>query len=146
MIFRTGVAIAGLFFLVGCGPTLVFPGGRLSGTSSPAPSDWDWTDEVSTIQLETRPEDPYSVNIWVVGRGDGLYVHAGSNRSTWVENMDADPSVRARIEGRIYDLVALRVREQEEFDAFANHYEEKYGVRPRNEDIREVYLYRLTAP
>ncbi|HEB90564.1 MAG TPA: DUF2255 family protein [Deltaproteobacteria bacterium] len=144
MIFRT-LAVATLFFLVGCGPMLVLPGGRLSGTPAPAPSDWEWTDEVSTIQLETRPEDPYSVNIWAIGLGDRLYVHAGRNRSRWVENMEKDPSVRVAIDGRIYDLVAFRVREQEEFDAFANHYEEKYGVRPRHEDIAEVHLYRLSA-
>ena len=145
MILRVAV-MAALFLFLGCGPTLVLPGGKLSGTPSPAPADWKWTDEVSTIQLETRPDDPYSVNIWVIGLDDGLYVHAGTNRSTWVENMDANSSVRVRVDEKIYDLIASRVEEQAEFDAFANRYEEKYGMRPRNEDAREAFLYRLVAP
>ena len=67
-----------------------------------------------------------------------------TNRSTWVENMEVDPRVRVRIDGKIYDLQAERVSEQAEFDHFSNLYDEKYGVRPRNESVTEAYLYRLT--
>lgn len=128
----------------GCsGPFILLPGGALEGETSPAPSDWSFSDEVSTIQLETRPEDPYSVNIWAVGRGGVLYVHAGANRAAWVENMEADPRVRVGVGEEIYALEASRVTDQEEFAQFANAYEVKYGTRPRNENIAEVYLYRL---
>ncbi len=139
------IAFAACTFFLACGPLLVMPGGALKGTEESVPSDWDWTDEVSTIQLETRIEDPYSVNIWVVAMGDKLYVHAGTNQSAWVENMQADPKVRVRIEERIFELLASRVRDQEEFDAFANDYEQKYSTRPRHEDIEDVYLFRLVA-
>lgn len=132
-------------FLTACGPTLVLPGGTLSGTTAKVPSDWTSTNDVSTIQLETRPESPYSVNIWAVGMGDQLYVHAGANRSAWVENMEANANVRVRIEGTLYDLAASRVEDQAEFDAFSDSYETKYGARPRNENVAEAYLYRLRA-
>jgi hypothetical protein len=131
--------------LLACGPTLVFPGGALDGKPAPTPSDWTFTDEVSTIQLETRPDDPYSVNIWAVGIDDRLYVHAGANRAAWVERIEADPAVRARIANRIYSLEAVRVDSQAEFDAFADAYETKYGTRPRNENVDEVYLFALGA-
>ena len=134
-----------LSLALACGPTLLLPGGELSGTPSTPPSDWSSTDEVSTIQLETRPDDPYSVNIWAVGIEDKLYVHAGANRAAWVENMESDPDVRVRIEETIFDLRASRVEDQSEFDAFANAYDAKYGVRPRNEDVNEVYLFSLRA-
>lgn len=144
MVYRLAVLLALSFFL-GCGPTLLFPGGALDGTSTPPPTDWAWTDEVSTIQLETHPEDPYSVNIWVVGIDEKLYVHAGANRSTWVENMEGDSSVRIRIDEKIYALSATRVDDQAEFDTFSDAYEIKYGTRPRNENVDEAYLFYLKA-
>ena len=139
------LAILVLLFSLACGPTLLFPGGALGGTSTPPPNDWAWTDEVSTIQLETRPEDPYSVNIWVVGIDEKLYVHAGANRSTWVENMEGDSSVRILIDEKIYALSATRVEDQAEFDTFSDAYEIKYGTRPRNENVGEAYLFYLKA-
>ncbi len=138
-------ALLGLFFLVACGPTLLLPGGALQGKASQAPSDWSMTDEVSTIQLETRPEDPYSVNIWTIAMGDKLYVHAGANRSTWVGYIETNPAVRVRVNEDLFELAATRVGDQKEFDAFADRYEKKYGSRPRNEDVNEAYLFRLVA-
>ena len=131
--------------LLGCGPVLLMPGGELSGPVEAAPSDWSFSDEISTIQLETRPADPYSINIWAVGLRDRLYVHAGANRSRWVEHLMADPLVRARVGGKLYPLAATRVETAEEFAAFADAYQKKYGLRPRNENVSEVYLYRLEA-
>ena len=126
------------------GPFVLFSGGELDGPVAPAPADWGFTDEFGTVQLETQPSEPYSVNIWMVGIGDVVYVHAGASRATWVEHMEADPNVRMRIDGTIYELSAARVTEQAEFDRFADVYEEKYGNRPRNEDVGEAYLFRLT--
>jgi len=134
-----------LALLSGCGPTLLLPGGELSGPVEPIPADWAFAEAVSTVQLETKPAEPYSVNIWAVGIGNRLYVHAGTNRSQWVENLIADPQVRVRIEGKIYPLVASRVERPEEFADFADAYKKKYGVRPRNENVADVYLYRLDA-
>ena len=139
------IALSCLLLVAGCGPILLLPGGRLDGAVTPAPNDWSFTDEVDTIQLETRPDDPYSVNIWAIGMGPGLYVHAGANRSRWVENMEANPSVRVRVEDKLYDLRASRVEGQDEFTRFSDAYEKKYGSRPRNEDVTEAYLFRLEA-
>jgi hypothetical protein len=131
--------------LLGCGPVLLMPGGQLSGPVEAAPSDWSFSDEISTIQLETRPADPYSINIWAVGLGDRLYVHAGANRSRWVEHLVADPLVRVRVAGKLYPMATIRVEDAAEFASFADAYEKKYGMRPRNENVSEVYLYRLGA-
>src|SRR5262249_22079620 len=126
-------------------PFLLMPGGRLDGAPAAAPESWSFTDAVQTVQLETQPSDPYSVNIWATAVGDQIYIHAGANRSTWVEHIEADPRVRLRVNDAIYELTASRVETQEEFDRFADAYEKKYGRRPRNEKVAEVYLYRLGA-
>lgn len=132
--------------LAGCGgPFVLMPGGALEGSTVAAPADWSFTDAVSTVQLETNPADPYSVNIWAIALGEHLYVHAGANRSTWVEHMEADPKVRVRVNESIYELAAARVGEQAEFDRFSDAYEKKYGRRPRNEKVGEAYLFRLAA-
>jgi hypothetical protein len=74
----------------GCaGPCVLFPGGALEGAVAAAPESWAFTDDVKTIQLETRPGAPYSVNIWVIALGEHLYVHAGANRAAWVEHLEA---------------------------------------------------------
>jgi hypothetical protein len=53
-----------LSMILGCGPFLLLPGGKLDGVAQSAPADWSIADEVDTVQLETNPHDPYSVNIW----------------------------------------------------------------------------------
>jgi hypothetical protein len=132
--------------LVACGgPVLLLSGGKLEGATAAAPESWSFTDAVSTVQLETRPSDPYSVNIWVIALDENLYVHAGANRSAWVENIEADPEVRVRVGDSIYELAATRVDGQEEFDRFSAAYEKKYGRRPRNENVAVAYLFRLAA-
>jgi hypothetical protein len=124
---------------------VLLPGKTLEGQTVAAPADWSFTDAVSTVQLETRPADPYSVNIWVIALGEHLYVHAGANRSEWVEHMEADPNVRIRVDESIYELRASRVDGQDEFDRFSDAYEKKYDRRPRNENVGEAYLFRLAA-
>jgi hypothetical protein len=132
--------------IAGCGrPLLLLPGGALDGPTAPTPDSWSFTGAVKTVQLETLPADPYSVNIWVIALGEHLYVHAGANRSTWVENLEADPEVRLRVHDSIYELAATRVDAQEEFDRFSDAYEHKYGRRPRNGNVAEAYLFRLGA-
>jgi hypothetical protein len=127
------------------GPCLLLSGRALEGRAAAIPESWSFTEAVDTVQLETRPSDPYSVNIWAIALGQHLYVHAGTNRSTWVENIEADPNVRLRANDSIYELQATRVDAQEEFDRFSDAYEKKYGTRPRNESVREAYLFRLGA-
>ncbi len=141
--FARLIAVSAFLLAAGCGPLLVFPGGKLDGTAAPVPNDWSFTQEVETVQLETRPEDPYSVNIWAVGIGPLLYVHAGANRSSWVEHMEANPDVRVRMDDKLFDLLASRVEGQDEFTRFSDAYEKKYGSRPRNDDVAEAYLFRL---
>jgi hypothetical protein len=146
---RTILLLASLLLTVlalGCsGPFVLLPGGALDGEVAPAPESWAFTDEIDTIQLETNPAEPYSVNIWVVALGDALYVHAGANRATWVEHMEHDPNVRLKAGDAIYELAAARVTGQDEFGRFSDAYEKKYGRRPRNENVGEAYLFRLAA-
>ena len=67
--------------LWGCGgPLAVFPGGALDGHVKSTPQNFAFARDAGTIQLETRPDDPYSVNIACVVVGGALYVSAGDKR------------------------------------------------------------------
>ena len=58
------VGLALLVLVVGCnGPFFVFPGGKLDGRGESAPTSWSLAKDSGTVQLETDPEDPYSVNV-----------------------------------------------------------------------------------
>ena len=138
------IALAMLATLTGC-DFIPFSGGKLEGKLAEIPADWAKVAQPDVIQLETRPGDPYSVKLWIIGHGPLLYVHAGANRAAWVEHIEADANVRVLIDGDLYELAAERVADQEEFDAFADLYESKYGSRPRNENVGEAYLFRLGA-
>ena len=146
---RPALPVLALLLLASCagcgGPFVIFPGGVLEGPAVATPESWSFTDDTDTVQLETNPGDPYSVNIWVVAMDDHLYLHAGTNRATWVENLEADPDVRLRVNDPIYELAASRVDSQDEFDQFSDAYEQKYGLRPGNESAVEAYLFRLGA-
>ena len=79
---RLLVPFAGLVLAtaLGCEPIFTFPGGALSGELEPAPTDWAFSDAVDTIQLETRPGDPYSVNVWGVAAGDDFFIAGAAGR------------------------------------------------------------------
>ena len=137
-------ALLGLVLSLALGCRYIpLPGGELDGTPAPVPADWSRLADTSIVQVETRPDDPYSVNLWAVARGDAVYLHSGDNRAAWIEHLEADPRLRLQIEDAIYELRAERVTSQEEFDRFAELWDAKYGNRPRNEDVDEAYLMRL---
>ena len=138
------IGLAVLLISTGC-DFIPFSGGKLEGRLTPVPANWTTIAKPDVIQLETQPGNPYSVKLWIIGQGPLLYVHAGANRAAWVEHIEADANVRLLIDGNLYELMAERVSDQGEFDAFADLYEAKYGNRPRNESVDEAYLFRLVA-
>jgi len=139
------LALIAVLALAGCSGNLPFSSGALTGTTTPVPQDWSEVASADIVQLETNAEDPYSVNLWVIGFGSKLYVHAGANRATWVEHIEDNHNVRLQVQDAVFELRAIRVVDVEEFQLFSDIYETKYGNRPRNEDVAEAYLFRLEA-
>ena len=127
--------------IIGCSENIPFPSGKLQGKLTPTPNDWTEVAEARVVELETKPADPYSVKLWIIGFSDRVYVHAGANLARWVENVIANPDVRLLIGDRLFELVAARVTDQSEFDEFSQHYESKYG----NENVNEAFLLRLKS-
>ena len=142
-LFSQGLVIFSFAVLLAACEYIPFSGGELKGVLTPTPTDWGATAAVDVIELETNVSDPYSVKLWVIAIDSALYVHAGANRATWVENIERDADVRLLADELLYELRAERVTGAKEFAHFSDRYEIKYGRRPRNENVDEVYLYRL---
>lgn len=99
------------------GPLFVFPGGELGGESVASPvTDWSFVTD-RFVDLETRPEDPYSVELNYVVRDGQLYLDPAEGRR-WLEHIRADPRVRVRFAGKIYPLRAVLVGEPGEVEGF----------------------------
>ena len=133
-----------LVLALGCDPISMLPGGALSGTVRPTPADWSFTDSVEIVQLETRPEDPYSVNIWGVAAGGGFYVASGRGESSaWVGHLSEDPRVRLRVNEDLYELRAARSDDPSEREAFAEAAHRKYDFELSEEQEAKGILFRL---
>ena len=128
----------------GCnGPWSLLPGGELDGPVEPPPSDWSTLGEYGTAQLETRAEEPYSVNLAFTVMDGRVYVNAGGNETQWVKNMEAEPRVRLRVQGTLYELQAERVTDPGEIAAFARAWTSQSTFRRDPTGYPEVWIYRL---
>ena len=135
---------------VGCGPIGPLSGGRLGGEPhAGALPSWEFVADVETVQLETRPDDPYSVNTWIGSYEGRLYVPTslilGADEPLereWVRNVEADPRVRLRIEGTVYELAARRVTDEATAEAVRAALLEKYETEA-DDHARRAWIYEL---
>jgi len=148
MRIRCALALLAALVTLACGPIGPIPGGRLSGElETTVPSDWSFTDAHDTVQLETGGADPYSVNVWATAMRGDLYIAAGSGaESRWARNIEADPKVRLRVEGGVYELRAVRVPLTPEIERdFLAAVQAKYDFERDPEDEDDAWLYRMEA-
>ncbi len=134
-----------LALALGCQPLGPLPGGRLSGQlASAPPADWASTDGETNVQVETRPSDPYSVNVWGAGVGERFYLASGrGEEAVWARHIAADPNVRLRVGDRIYELEAVRVEDEAELERFLQAMRRKYEWEPSAEERERGVVYRL---
>ncbi len=130
----------------GCnGPFVLFPGGELDGEVRPVPSDWEFAGEYGMMELETRPEDPYSVNIAFTVIDGRLYINAGDTETRWVKNIEADPQVRMRLDDVLYELRAQRVTDEDEIAAFGEVWTSQSIFLRDPSELDQVWIYQLVA-
>lgn len=134
----------------GCGgPLGPFSGGALSGDEAPLPSDWTYASDIEQVQLETDPDNPYSVNTWI-GVVDGdLYIPTSlimgdedPEQRTWVQHVQDNPLVRVGIEDKIYELKAMRVLDEDVAAQVKTVLLAKYGE-ATTEHSNRAWVYRL---
>lgn len=142
-----GLGAALTLLLVGAcnGPLPFMAGGALAGEERAAPAAWSFEEPFGVVQLETRPREPYSVNIAYTLMDGQLYVNAGDTRTAWVRHIESNPAVRLRAGGLIYPLRAERVVDADEIAAFGALWTAQ-GVFHRDPArLDPVWIYRLVA-
>ena len=137
--------VLSLSFAACDGPLVFMAGGELTGTVADPPATWRFAEDAGFAQLETRPADPYSINLAYVQLNGVLYVYAGNTRTSWVEHIEEDPLVRIRVDGTIYPVQAARVTESDEIAEFAVQWANRSVFQRDPEQFDEVWLYRLEA-
>jgi hypothetical protein len=136
-----------VLLLAGCGdPIVTLPGGALSGELAKPPSDWSSLEDVDTIQVEFRPSDPYSHNIWAVGIDGDLYIATSADGTRWTPFLETDPRVRARHGSALYELVAAKVVDAEERARVAAAYQAKYALDADDNWVGGALIFRLDRP
>jgi hypothetical protein len=124
-------------------PFVVLPGGKLGGEVLTSAPEFTSTDRHGTAQLETRPDDPYSVNFTYTVVSGRIYANAGDTETTWAKNVNADPRVRLRVDGALYELRAERVTDPAEIAVFGKAWLSQSSTRRDPSGFDEVWLYRL---
>jgi len=129
------------------GPLGIVPGGRLAGElASEQNPDWRFTDTVQTIAVEVDPDDPMSVTTWVFTDHGALYVAADffNPFKRWPHRALANPDVRLRIAGKIYQRRAVRVTDPALIEQLRRAIGVKYDIAPDGIASRvEVWFFRM---
>jgi hypothetical protein len=129
------------------GPLGPVPGGRLSGTlAADQDPDWSFTDAIETIAVEVEPAEPMSVTTWVFTLDGDLYVAADffNPLKRWPHRALADPRVRLRIDGRIYQRRAVLVTDAGLVERLRQAIAAKYDIAPDGIAARiDVWFFRM---
>lgn len=106
----------------------MFPGGALSGeVVTETPADWSFVDS-AFMDLEVRPDEPYSVTINYFVVDGRLYIDPAPDRK-WLGYLREDDRVRVRFgfDDRVHPLRAVLVSEPGE--AFGDFDPDRYVYR-----------------
>jgi hypothetical protein len=141
--------VGGLFLLRSHdGPLGPFPGGAfVRGTLSADPKPhWEAAGIGETIELEVRPNAPWSVRTWAVVYQGDLYVAADflNPIKRWPYFVVQDSSVEVRAAGRRYRCSAVRVEDPKLVASLRAAFARKYALTPDGLSAHtSVWFFRL---
>ncbi|MFP6835971.1 MAG: hypothetical protein VB948_07655 [Pseudomonadales bacterium] len=140
---RVTLAVATILLGACSEPFIVFAGGPLEGKVTDPPHDWSLLAEANTVQLETQPDNPYSINIWIAGIGPDCYIATDDDGTTWTDYIQANRDVRLRVEQQIFPLEAVRVMDPQEHNRVSAAYASKYGLDTDDNWVMSGQVFRL---
>ena len=128
------------------GPLGPIPGGAFVGPVDPNARP-DWSDLEKVIELEIRPAKPWSLSVWNVVIDGELYVpSAVGARRRWTAVALADPRVRVRTKGRIYERRIERVTDPELRRRVGQAVAQRYDATPPADPEQDTTWYFRLAP
>ena len=128
------------------GPLGPIPGGRLVGPVNPDPAA-DWSNLEKVIELEIRPEKPWSLSIWNAVLDGELYVPSASGaRRRWPPVALADPRVRVRTHAQIYERRIEKVTDPALRKRIGAAIATRYGFEPPADPEADTTWYFHLGP
>jgi hypothetical protein len=126
------------------GPLGPIPGGRFVGEVNPDPTP-DWSNLEKVIELEIRPTKPWTLSIWNVVLDGELYVPSASGaRRRWPSVALADPLVRVRTHGNIYERRIVKVTDPALRKRIGAAIAERYEFEPpENPETDTTWFFHL---
>ncbi len=125
------------------GPLGPIPGGAFVGQVN-ADTNPDWTGIEDVIELEIRPDEPWSLSVWGAEVDGELYVPSGSGASRrWPPVALADPRARVRTGGQIYERTIAKVEPGPLRTKVLGTLAQKYGFDASEEDDGSVWIFHL---
>ena len=79
-------------------------------------TDWSFVED-RFIDIETRPGDPYSIELIYQVKDGKLYIDPAEGRK-WLGHIRSDPRMRIRYAGKIYPVDAVLVGKPGELEGF----------------------------
>ncbi len=128
------------------GPIGPIPGGRLQGAVT-SESNPDWSTLEKVIELEVRPEKPWSLSVWNAVVDGELYVpSAKGEKRRWTQVALKDPRVRVRTGGRIYEQKIVRLTDPELSEQVRGVLAERYELsRDSTAEDDGLWLFHITS-
>jgi hypothetical protein len=143
------VAATAVLARTGDGPIGPFPGGPLeAGTWVDEPvANWSFVAGRREAEIQLL-EPPRSRTTWLLVYKGALYIPCGFPNLRWLKQWPheavVDGRARLRIDGHLYPVNLVRVRDPQIFDAVGRRVAEKYGVgESETPDQETLWIFRL---
>lgn len=116
--------VVGFVYYVFTAPYTRFPGVRIGGQLTAAPSDWGTVnnEKVALLKLEGFP--PFVIHVWYVAEGGGIITATRPDNGYWARRVRSNPNGWLRIGDRTYALSGKEVVGEARIP-----YLEKYGAK-----------------
>lgn len=131
-------------------PIFIIPGKQLTGEEQAYPSNWEFSRQHNFVNVEVRPDNPYSVTTTTFLLDGDLHIPAmqGSTKQ-WPQYVLVDSRVRIKIDDVIYPANATLVS-QDAGNLVLGAATEKFLAAGRQapalEDLpEEIWLFKISA-
>ena len=120
-----GLALAvGFVYYVFTAPYTRFPGVRIGGQLTAAPSDWSTVNGEKVALLKLAGVPPFVIHVWYVAEGGGIITATRPDNGYWARRVRSNPAGWLRIGDRTYALAGKEVVGEARIP-----YLEKYGAK-----------------
>lgn len=129
-------------------PMSPLPGGALRGdVAEGRVTDWSFAANESFGHLETQVPTPRTITVTCIVAAGQLYVGCSSCAGRyWGQQLLAEPNVRYRVLGKIHEVTATRVTDEEEIDRVWRVRAAKYyGTQAPDPKPDDFWIFRLEA-